>query len=597
MIQSERDRVILSQLKRQEVVSVRQLYSQLSDVSTVTVRRDIVRLAEEGRLLRVRGGIRRLESKAIQTRQAMALGDKVASNIASNLELADGGDLKSLREVDVVILPPVDPKVSQTIYRRTKKAGVLCLDESSLDGEGIYLGVDNKQVGIELGRQAGKDFCSHKGDLHCLVLSQQHLANTRNRASGFLQGLRESVDGEVRSINVDAGGVYKEAARLAQDALDAFADIDLIFAINDQSALAAIDAARASGKSNIAAYCIGGEGGRIFDELAKDEILRGLGAMFPHVVARNAIDAINRFYAGEGPGDSVITPHRLLSPDNYLDFYCCRSNEWSLREEVIDQLAPPLARASVKPQSHSVLFIQHYPSHHWYKTLSAELSRYCDELGFSYHTASLNSQFEDELRRTRREIAQHASHMVESGDTIVLSAGECSRYMAEALCSLELDALTVITNSLPILEALEGAQHIQVMLTGGTYQPASRNLVGPSVAATLENIRIAQVFLSADGLSMDFGVSCADERDAKVLAHFSQHSRETIVLADHSQIDEDANFRGVAISGVDSVVSDFGMTMHQRIAYSSHGVSVQIAGDGTWGEAEDSEAEPAEGEV
>jgi DeoR/GlpR family transcriptional regulator of sugar metabolism len=198
-------------------------------------------------------------------------------------------------------------------------------------------------------------------------------------------------------------------------------------------------------------------------------------------------------------------------------------------------------------------------------------------MGYEYHTGSVKAQVLDELRHTRREIASRASKLVQPGDVIIINCGEASRHLAMAL--REHKQLTVITNCLPIMEVLSSYPQIKVMLTGGEYRQRSRDLVGPSVTTLLQNIRIDSAFLSVDGLSMDFGASCSDERDAECVSIFSKFSRKTVVLADHSIMGEDANFRGVTLQQIDDIVTDFGVPANQRIDYSARGVGMIMAGD------------------
>lgn len=566
-------------LKKKSIVSVKQLYAALSDVSNVTVRRDIARMAEEGKLLRVRGGVQRIESSgpATGTLALPAPESELVTSIAADLNLPEDDDIQNLQQVDVIILPPLEGRLAQTIRYRAQRTGMLCLDESSPDGDGAYLGVNNKRAGFDIGSLAGHEFSDRGGELHCLVIGHDNLSNTRDRAFGFLEGLRESFPGEVHAITVDAGGVYMEAYRQTRGALEAFPQINLIFAINDHSILAAINAARSLQRTDIAAYCVGGEGSPMFEELQNNQMLRGFAAMFPQVVARSAVNAITRFFAAEHKADPVITPHRVITSENLADYYHKSQGEWELQPSAMEELTPLLSAKKNKANTHSVLFIQHYPTHPWYRTLSGELRRCCEQMGYEYHTASVKSQVLDELRHTRREIAARASKLVKPGDAIIINGGETSRQMAMALRDHK--QLTVITNSLPVMEILADYPALKVMLTGGEYRSRSRDLVGPSIATILQNIRIDSAFLSVDGLSMDFGVSCADERGAECIGIFSKFSRKTVVLADHSIVGEDANFRAVPLQDIDDIVTDFGVPAKQRIDYSAQGVSMIAAGD------------------
>lgn len=573
MIKSERDRIILSKLDQKEIVSVRELYAALADVSAVTVRRDVLRLAKQGKLERVRGGVMRKEARKVE---AQPLDDDFASSIASDLDLQDDDDEHTIENIDAVILPPIEGQLARTIHRRARRTGVLCLDESRPDGDGVYLGVDNDAAGFNMGELAAADH-REQARLQCLIVGHDGLTNTRQRQAGFLRGLRETFSGDVQSVFVDARGIYMEAFRQTRDALESIPDIDLIFAINDHSMLAAIDAARSLRRRNVAGYCVGGEGGLVFDELQKGDILRGFSAMLPPVVARSALNAITEFYAKPKTIQPIVTPHHVITSDNLTDYYECIDGEWQLLASVAEALAPMRQPLKEDSRDHSILFVQHYPTHHWYRSLSMELQRHCKKMGYEYHTASLKSQIVDEMRHTHREIAARAAQLVKPGDTVILNRGHTSRRLAVALHDIK--PLTVITNSLSVLDALANSTETKVILTGGEFRKSQRDLVGPGMHATLQNVRADIAFYSVDGLSKPFGVSFDDEHDAQSVSVFMQFARRNVVLADHTVMEQDTSFRAAPFEQVDDIVTDFGVSPRQRIDYSATGMSLIVAGD------------------
>ena len=579
MIKSERDQKILSTLGERDIVSTRALYTLLPEVSQVTVRRDVARLAREGRLVRVRGGIKRIghgEDSLDQTGELPPLPQDMNTSIKAELELPPDESVDDLQNVDVIILPPIEGTLAKTFHRRTQRTGTLCLDESAPGRDGVYLGVDNERAGYDVGCLAGHQFISQGKGLHCLVVGHDTLTNTRQRAFGFLKGIRETADDEVHALTVDAGGVYMEAFRQARDALEALPDIKVVFGINDHSIQAAIDAARSLQRTDIAAYCVGGEGQPLFDEFARHEMLKGFAAMFPAVVARHAMNAIRRYYSHKHESDAVITPHRVITWENAADYYLTGDEQWKLRPAIIEELAP-LDPSEGSATSHSLLFILHYPSHHWYVALSEEFRRYCEELQYDYHTGSVRSHVLDELRYTRRQIAKRATTLVKPGDTIVINNGNASRQTAIALRGHR--DITVITNSLGVIDILAESAGIKLMLTGGEFRNDSKDLVGPNISAICRDRRVDTAFLSVDGVSADFGVSCNDERDAESVAIFARLCRRSVVLADHSIIGQDATFRATALEEIDEIVTDPGVPPQQRLDYQARGVGLILAED------------------
>lgn len=137
--------------------------------------------------------------------------------------------------------------------------------------------------------------------------------------------------------------------------------------------------------------------------------------------------------------------------------------------------------------------------------------------------------------------------------------------------------ITVVTNSLDVMERLTGLAGLKLILTSGEYDPRHRCLVGPSLGALFETLRVDRAFLSVDGLTARFGPSAADERLALAARRLAEAARETVVLADHSLVGVDASNRIVPMSAVAEVLTDAGSLPADRLQLAAQGSVVSIA--------------------
>jgi DeoR/GlpR family transcriptional regulator of sugar metabolism len=127
-----------------------------------------------------------------------------------------------------------------------------------------------------------------------------------------------------------------------------------------------------------------------------------------------------------------------------------------------------------------------------------------------------------------------------------------------------------------VMERLSGRAGLKVIVTSGEYQARDRCLVGPSLGALFETLRVDRAFLSVDGITARFGPSCADERMALAARRFVDAARETIVLADHSIVGTDANHRIVPIRAVSEVMTDSGSLPADRLSLAAAGARVSV---------------------
>src|SRR5690606_6542636 len=111
------------------------------------------------------------------------------------------------------------------------------------------------------------------------------------------------------------------AYHVAFDALRVHRDINILFGINDDLILAAIQAALDLGREpdSFIAVNIGGEGKTIFDVLARRGPLKACLALFPEIVGRKGVDATLRLWNGDTSFTEVITPAAVLTADNLTD--------------------------------------------------------------------------------------------------------------------------------------------------------------------------------------------------------------------------------------------------------------------------------------
>jgi DeoR/GlpR family transcriptional regulator of sugar metabolism len=272
----------------------------------------------------------------------------------------------------------------------------------------------------------------------------------------------------------------------------------------------------------------------------------------------------------------VKTPHAIVTRDNLADFYERGGSGWSFAPSPEQgALAAPLPRIVPGPRKARIGFVPHYPAHDWYRSMQRAMQARADALGLELVVAAPQAGIASEIRAIRKVIARAAAAEVAAGDTILVNHGEASLFLAEELRSAT--DVTVVTNSLDVLERLAGQGGLKVILTSGELHTKARCLVGPSLGALFETLRVDKAFLAVDGISARFGPSAGDERMALAARRFALASREVHVLADHSLVGQDANHRIVALDRVDGLITDSGSLPADRLAFDSAGTGIIIA--------------------
>src|SRR5437762_2056441 len=109
-------------------------------------------------------------------------------------------------------------------------------------------------------------------------------------------------------------------------------------------------------------------------------------------------------------------------------------------------------------------------------------------------------------------IAREAASRVSDGEAIGLTGGTTTTEVARVL--VERQRLTVVTNALNIASELAVRPNLKLVVTGGVARAESYELVGPIAEASLDGINLDVVFLGADGISAEAGLTTHHEVEA-----------------------------------------------------------------------------------
>jgi DeoR/GlpR family transcriptional regulator of sugar metabolism len=168
-------------------------------------------------------------------------------------------------------------------------------------------------------------------------------------------------------------------------------------------------------------------------------------------------------------------------------------------------------------------------------------------------------------------IAREALATITPGQSIALSAGTTTHVLAGLIAAdPALRPLTVVTNSLPVADALHsaldlsGRTALEVILTGGVRTPSDA-LVGPVADAALRGLRVDRVFLGVHGLDAH-GATTPNLLEAATDRALITSAAGLTVLADHTKWGIVGLARIASLDQIDLLVSDDGLPAQARAA-------------------------------
>jgi ABC-type sugar transport system substrate-binding protein len=243
--------------------------------------------------------------------------------------------------VDVLIITPVDVKALPNVVNEATRAGIPVITESNVvPGAKTYVGIDNTTGG----RRAGLWFADYAKknniDPKIIIVGLPAFEDCRQRVEGFKAGLDESGLRYTILQEVDGQGSKETSLRVAQDAITAHPDVNVIFGINDNSTTGGMAAYKEAGldESKLTAIGFGFEGVVGREALLSGGPYKAAVAMFPDYMGVSVIDAAYKAYNKETLPANYESGTVVITQENFSQFYTKKGNDYETNFEAIRSL-------------------------------------------------------------------------------------------------------------------------------------------------------------------------------------------------------------------------------------------------------------------
>jgi DeoR family transcriptional regulator of aga operon len=158
-------------------------------------------------------------------------------------------------------------------------------------------------------------------------------------------------------------------------------------------------------------------------------------------------------------------------------------------------------------------------------------------------------QTEEKIR-----IGQTAATLVHDGETILLGSGTTVLEVARALRDHK--HLTVLTNSLPVVNTLSGIEEITVIVLGGMLRDSELSFIGQFTEQALNEVRADKVFIGTRAISLEDGLTHEYLPETMTDRAILKAGKEIIVLADHTKFGRTATILLAPLERIHTIVTD-----------------------------------------
>ena len=160
---------------------------------------------------------------------------------------------------------------------------------------------------------------------------------------------------------------------------------------------------------------------------------------------------------------------------------------------------------------------------------------------------STNSEIKDKLAR---EAVKH----IFPGDTIFLDASTTTFFMAKHL--KKISGITIITNSLLVINELSGCDHIRLIAIGGQVN-SNLSFVGGVAEKTIEEHYYAtKVFFSSKGINETAGILESIEQECDIKRRMIENSKTKYYLCDKSKFGKIGFVKLASLETLDYFITD-----------------------------------------
>lgn len=178
-------------------------------------------------------------------------------------------------------------------------------------------------------------------------------------------------------------------------------------------------------------------------------------------------------------------------------------------------------------------------------------------------------------RESKRAIAESAMSFIEEGQSIIVDSGSTMALFAEYLRNAP--AITIFTTGLNVVETLWGCKQHKLMLPGGIVRFDASALTGRMVEASLKDLHFDLLFLGADSILPEVGLSTFNEDEAHQNRQMIDVASRLILLVDSSKFKQPALHRICSIDRIHAVITDNGLSEQDAKMLKNAGVKVIIA--------------------
>lgn len=160
---------------------------------------------------------------------------------------------------------------------------------------------------------------------------------------------------------------------------------------------------------------------------------------------------------------------------------------------------------------------------------------------------------QDKFLSEKQHIGKIAATHIVDGDTVILDSGTTTQYIVRYITAKD---ITIITNSVNLANELSEKKDVEVIVTGGTIRLNTKAMVGPIAENVLKRFKADKLFLGANGVSFESGVTTPNYIEASIKSAMVSSAKKVYLAVDSSKFNSTSLSLICQISNIDYIITD-----------------------------------------
>ncbi|MBN1218359.1 MAG: DeoR/GlpR transcriptional regulator [Anaerolineae bacterium] len=183
-------------------------------------------------------------------------------------------------------------------------------------------------------------------------------------------------------------------------------------------------------------------------------------------------------------------------------------------------------------------------------------------------------QRESEQAGEKQRIGRAVAELIEDGETVFISSGTTALEAARNLRSRR--QLTVITNSLPVINVLTGATGVEVIGLGGMLRHSEMSMIGHITEQALAEVHAHKIIMGIRALDLEYGLTNDYLPETVTDRAILGMGGEVIVVADHTKCGSVSTACLAPVTAMDKLVTDSKTSPEFVEALQARGIEVIV---------------------